>query len=261
MEMNIADVELEHIPTGIPGLDEMLSGGFSKNTVSLLVGETGTGRSTFARQFLYEGLRAGEIGIYIGIAHSPVRLRNKFVMTYPDAEEHVDKKIFFVNLDPHKFSSSSYFLVNGLPELIQSLGATRVVIDALTIYEDILVSSGVSFMSLYRLFWSLKSVECNSLVIVGPDPHNPLRSRHGLSEEFADTSMFLFREFPENDYLKPYRTTFLVMKARHSAHSHSGKLVQYGNDGIISLVDPPESPSSKDEVSKGESSKRKKSDS
>lgn len=229
----------DYISTGVPGLDEMMAGGYTRNTVALLVGESGTGRSTFAMQFLYEGLKSGESGLYIALAHSSVRLKRKFLSMYPQTEGFLDEKIHFINLEPQKFASSSYFLVNGLPELIRTLGVSRVVIDALTIYEDMLISTGVSFMSLYRLFWSLKSEECNSLVIVGADPHNPLRSRHGLSEEFADTSMFLFREFPNNNYLEPYRTLFVVMKSRYSGHSSVGRIVEYTDEGLITLKSPP----------------------
>jgi|Deesub1362A_J573_1020465.scaffolds.fasta_scaffold00207_58 KaiC/GvpD/RAD55 family RecA-like ATPase len=53
------------IPTGIPGLDELLGGGYVKNTVNTLIGTTGTGKTIFSIQFLLEGLERGEDCIYI----------------------------------------------------------------------------------------------------------------------------------------------------------------------------------------------------
>jgi len=50
----------ERISTGIPGLDEMLHGGFFKGTANVVSGESGTGKTIFGAQFLYEGAKKGE---------------------------------------------------------------------------------------------------------------------------------------------------------------------------------------------------------
>src|SRR4029453_17481741 len=46
--------------SGISGLDDILSGGFSRGHVFLLEGAPGTGKTTVALQFLLEGARSGE---------------------------------------------------------------------------------------------------------------------------------------------------------------------------------------------------------
>ncbi|MFH1442772.1 MAG: ATPase domain-containing protein, partial [Candidatus Micrarchaeota archaeon] len=54
------------VPTGIPGLDELIEGGFEKGSVILVVGDTGTGKSTFAMQYLYNGAtKYKEPGVYL----------------------------------------------------------------------------------------------------------------------------------------------------------------------------------------------------
>ncbi len=50
------------IPSGIPGLDDMIGGGFIKGSIFVLIGETGTGRTMFSLQYLYQGLLNGETG-------------------------------------------------------------------------------------------------------------------------------------------------------------------------------------------------------
>jgi len=50
----------ERIGTGIPGLDEMLHGGFFKGTANVVSGESGTGKTIFGAQFLYDGAKKGE---------------------------------------------------------------------------------------------------------------------------------------------------------------------------------------------------------
>ena len=46
---------LERVPSGIQGYDEMIKGGYFKNTVNIISGESGTGKTVFGTQFLYEG--------------------------------------------------------------------------------------------------------------------------------------------------------------------------------------------------------------
>ena len=51
--------------SGIPGLDKIIEGGFVKNSINLIAGQTGTGKTLFAMQYPLHGLRNGESGLYI----------------------------------------------------------------------------------------------------------------------------------------------------------------------------------------------------
>lgn len=55
------------IPTGIPGLDDLLEGGFLEGQTVLLTGPTGTGKTTFCAQFLVEAAKKGETGLLVTI--------------------------------------------------------------------------------------------------------------------------------------------------------------------------------------------------
>lgn len=62
--------------SGIWGLDEILSGGFSRHHVFLVEGAPGTGKTTIALQFLMEGARAGEKCLYITLSETEAELRD-----------------------------------------------------------------------------------------------------------------------------------------------------------------------------------------
>lgn len=56
------------LPTGIPGLDSLVDGGFSDGRIVLVLGEPGTGKTIFCSQFLYSGAtEQGEKGVFIGM--------------------------------------------------------------------------------------------------------------------------------------------------------------------------------------------------
>lgn len=63
------------VPSGVPGLDEVLGGGFPAGRMHLIVGETGTGKTTLALQFALEGRRAGEGVVFVTMAESEEELR------------------------------------------------------------------------------------------------------------------------------------------------------------------------------------------
>jgi len=53
------------VKTGVLGMDTLLGGGFRKNTVNVIVGAAGTGKTIFALQYLLKGVENDEKGIYI----------------------------------------------------------------------------------------------------------------------------------------------------------------------------------------------------
>jgi circadian clock protein KaiC len=57
-------------PTGIAGLDAILRGGLPENRLYLLLGAPGVGKTTIALQYLLEGARTGETGLYIALSET-----------------------------------------------------------------------------------------------------------------------------------------------------------------------------------------------
>lgn len=62
--------------TGVPGLDEILAGGFAQGRLFLLEGSPGTGKTTIASQFLMAGAERGETVLYIALSETDEELRD-----------------------------------------------------------------------------------------------------------------------------------------------------------------------------------------
>lgn len=60
----------DHIPTGVPGLDDILGGGLAPGCFFLLEGQPGTGKTTLSLRFLVEGKTAGRRSLYVTLSET-----------------------------------------------------------------------------------------------------------------------------------------------------------------------------------------------
>jgi circadian clock protein KaiC len=63
------------VATGVPGLDEILGGGLTRDRIYLIEGTPGSGKTTLALQFLLKGRELGESGLYITLSETETELR------------------------------------------------------------------------------------------------------------------------------------------------------------------------------------------
>jgi circadian clock protein KaiC len=71
----ILDIDAKPISTGVPGLDDILAGGYPSNRAHLIEGQPGSGKTTLALQFLLDGIEKGESGLYITLSESKRELQ------------------------------------------------------------------------------------------------------------------------------------------------------------------------------------------
>src|SRR5918997_3054230 len=62
------------LASGVVGLDSVMAGGYPHNHLFLIEGDPGTGKTTLAIQFLLEGVRRGERGLYITLSETAAEL-------------------------------------------------------------------------------------------------------------------------------------------------------------------------------------------
>lgn len=71
----MAEATPQRLPTGVPGLDEVLHGGLIAKRAFLVRGGPGTGKSTLGLQFLLTGVRAGERCLLISLKETEAEIR------------------------------------------------------------------------------------------------------------------------------------------------------------------------------------------
>lgn len=68
--MSPPQADADPIPTGVPGLDTILNGGYASNRAHLIEGRPGCGKTTLGLQFLLDGAAQGEACLYITLSES-----------------------------------------------------------------------------------------------------------------------------------------------------------------------------------------------
>lgn len=119
------------MPTGVPGLDELISGGFPRGRIVLVIGGPGTGKTILASQFLYSGISEHqENGILVSLDESKNHFLSemkKFGWDFAKAEEEGK----FAYLDATRLSRVAILKEKMLKEETSSLRGKQLQIDRL----------------------------------------------------------------------------------------------------------------------------------
>jgi circadian clock protein KaiC len=210
-------MNIERVTTGIKGLDEMLGGGFLRDTANLIEGAPGTGKTTLGMQFIYNGIvQADEPGLIITFEEFPkqyYRDAAAFGWDFHDLEKKGVLKIVMTSPEVSRMDIES---VGGMIETyIAQMGARRVVVDSMT-----------HFGRLTEDAIELRDIEFNFI--------NALK-REGLTSILTRESPVLLGEAPQDDNLgfvvdsylmlryveieSAIRKALLVLKMRGSDHA------------------------------------------
>lgn len=144
------------LSTGVPGLDEMTGGGIPAGDVVLITGPAGTGKTTFATQFVAQGLRDGESCVVAVFEEYPEAYLARAKTLDVDFDEMVKEgRLAITYLRPLDLSVDE--MLNAIRSEVDSVGASRVVIDSLSGFEVALAPTYREDFreSLYRLVGAL----------------------------------------------------------------------------------------------------------
>ncbi len=119
---------LERTSTGVSGLDAMLDSGVWAGTTTLLVGPTGSGKTTMAMHFAMEGIAHKEPTLYVNFQENPAQLARTFTLLGLDMPKARENGLELMYVSPVELQIDS--IVVGIFERIKDGRIRRVVVDA-----------------------------------------------------------------------------------------------------------------------------------
>ncbi len=223
---------VERIESGILGLDKLIEGGFVKNSVNLIAGQSGTGKTIFCMQHLLHGLRKGESGVYITLEQKEDEILQDISRFGWDVEfEKYIKagKFLLIPLEPTGMKELTTATVN----YIKKIGAKRFVLDSLSIATMGWKTGELDITKIraevFAYMKTLKSIGLVSLLISEvPETDVKALSRFGFEEFLADSIIKLhYLGIGEAAY-----NNVEIRKMRRTAHAKGTFPIEFTKDGL-----------------------------
>src|SRR3989344_4382659 len=181
--------------TGIKEFDELLGGGFPKGAVILVPGNSGTGKTIFSFEWLFNGVnKYDENGIYITFTEPLFKtLLNLEGMKFYDRRVVEDEKLKII--DVRKEFGKSDFLEKDFLRLIEEevrkCNAQRLVLDSITAITYALGEPSKIRKFIFDLGTMLATLGCTT--ILTSEVSNDKYSAYGV-EEFISDGIIVMRQ-------------------------------------------------------------------
>ncbi|MBN2014447.1 MAG: hypothetical protein JW778_04650 [Candidatus Altiarchaeota archaeon] len=247
-------------PTGIPGLDELLQGGFPRNRTVLLSGACGTGKTIFGVQFLCAGVtKFNEPGILISLEQDPKELKmdmQQFGFGLQKYENEgklviIDASLSRMSFKPPRTSLTvappiaqpagsmsllpDEFNMDRILEIVVSkakrVEARRIVLDSLPALDFMMKERGEDITHATRqiilaMNYRLKLEGLTTLLLTETQEEDGLISAHGVESYVVDGAVIL----SVNEALDT--RTLKVRKMRQTRHSLKPHTFEISSEGI-----------------------------
>jgi circadian clock protein KaiC len=142
------------VATGIPGLDELVNGGYYVASTTLVVGISGAGKSVMALQFIAEGARRGERGLMITLDEPPAQVLRNAHSIGIDLQSFIDRGLVHLWYEPpQEIEIDRHFAQ--IEAIIADFKPGRAVIDSLSTYGSSLGVAERSFRDFFHAIVAL----------------------------------------------------------------------------------------------------------
>ncbi len=216
--------------TGIPGLDALMDGGIPAGDSVVLAGPTGSGKTTFAVQFVAEGIREGECAVIaVFEEHPEIYLARATAMGTELRDAVSTDRLRMIYLRPLDLSVDE--TLQEIRDAVEQIGATRVVIDSISGFEMALAPTFREDFreSLYRLIGTLTGIGVTIYSTVEVMEQERFQiTGHGVS--FL-TDVILSQRFVEIE--GELRKALVIVKMRGSNHSRDFWAYESTSTGIV----------------------------
>jgi circadian clock protein KaiC len=216
------------LPSGVPGLDQLVGGGLLKRSMTLVSGSPGIGKSILGMQFLLEGIKRGERGIYVTLEEGPeqiLRSAEALGMPLAKAAEQGLVEIMFLSRDVVRAGQ----LLTVLTDKINENNARRLVLDSA---NHLMVDSASETdikQVLYKLTMRFKQLGVTTIFTL---ESKSLFSRETVTDyaisPIADNLMMLRYV----NFSGQFQPSLTVIKTRGSAHDRGTHSFTIGKAGM-----------------------------
>lgn len=214
--------------TGISELDADLNDGIPVGSTVLISGSSGVGKTTTCMQFLTNGIKFGEKGVFFTTSESITKL-----IRHLKGYDFFDEKLIEsgdlniidlwnisdrLGLNPDKYTVEDVnLLFEVIRDITKELDARRLVVDSITSLCYRLQTKEMIRDFVFRLGTSLAAMHCTNILTSEIPPRVFQYSFYGIEEFISDGIIYLGDIERKGDLIR----TFQVIKMRGTSHSRT----------------------------------------
>ena len=224
--MTRRDSSTERITTGLSELDELLDGGVFADSITLIAGQTGTGKTSLGLHFAIQNALDGRNAVFISFEEQPGNLIRQARIYELEIDKVLDKTLTIYSWVPEAQTPVDFFIK--IKRIIEKENPQVLVIDSLTSmrqrmdetelvkllrYLQLLIKSKkiATYVTLF-----LENVEMNIIPLT-------------MASTFADNIIILRYKIEEEEV----KRQLIIVKARGSAHSRKIQMYEINSKGVV----------------------------
>src|SRR5688572_30064307 len=127
-------VKIRQLPTGVPGLDEILGGGLPEYSCNIIAGAPGSGKTTLAHQIMFANASPATPALYFTVLGEPaikmLRYQQQFTFFDSSKVDGPEGAIRFVNLSQHVLEKDLGAVLDEIVKQVEATNARIVLVDS-----------------------------------------------------------------------------------------------------------------------------------
>ena len=218
----------ERVSTGNMQLDTLLDGGILRNSMILLAGNPGAGKTILSSNFIYQGAMIDEPGVYACFAETRTRLiqdMEKFGIDFEPMIRRRKVEVLDLSIGSETEVQSA---LNQVFETITSLSAKRLVIDSISAMAMGLETEFEKRHLIRLLYRLILKTGCTTIAITDI-PWNSTKIGESIEEFVADGIILMQHHYDEKENMK---RQLRITKMRGTNHSRKTHIYTISAEGL-----------------------------
>jgi len=222
---------IDRAKTGISELDSLIEGGVERNSVNLIAGSAGSGKSIFCTQFIVSGVQDyNEPGIYICFEEKKERFfAHMSLFGWDLSKLEAQKKFVFVEYTPEQIKKMIEEGGGLIESLVSKVKAKRIVIDSITSFSLLYQNEVQKKEAALELFELLRKWNVTALVTQEINEEQVEKQEPGELGFEADSVILLYFIKEQNTRKRAIE----ILKMRGTKHSKRILPVDITPKGIV----------------------------